>query len=88
MHKIWAALMSLLVLMVAACAPASTQSPTAEPPPQATPTAESVGDAGVGAASQAVSWLTLPLVNARTGETFTFADFSGRTVLARTVGTW
>ncbi len=87
MQKIWAALMSLLLLVVAACAPAST-TPTADDLTAPTPTAESAGNAGVGAASQTVSWLSLPLVNARTGETFTFADFSGKTVLARAVGTW
>lgn len=87
MQKTWAAFMSLL-LLIAACAPTtSTSTPTSEPA-MPTPTAESAGSAGVDAAVQSVSWLNLPLVNARTGETFTFADFSGKTILARTVGTW
>lgn len=33
-------------------------------------------------------WMTLPLTNARTGETFTLADFSGKTVLARAMALW
>jgi hypothetical protein len=87
MQKLRAALMSLL-LLVAACAPSTaTTSPTSEPIAP-TPTAEAAGSAGVDAAAQTVSWLNLPLVNARTGEAFTFADFGGKTVLARTVGTW
>lgn len=88
MQKIWAALMSLLLLLIAACAPSTTTLGPTAAPNSPTPTAESAGSAGVDAGAQAVSWLNLPLVNARTGETFTFADFSGKTVLARAVGTW
>lgn len=34
------------------------------------------------------AWHSLPLVNARTGETFTFADFDGRTVYVEPMATW
>ncbi|MCA9934115.1 MAG: TlpA family protein disulfide reductase [Ardenticatenaceae bacterium] len=34
------------------------------------------------------AWQELPLVNARTGETFTLADFSGKTVFVETMATW
>ncbi|MBE0690457.1 MAG: redoxin domain-containing protein, partial [Anaerolineae bacterium] len=34
------------------------------------------------------AWQTLPLVNARTGETFTFADFRGKTILVRAIAEW
>lgn len=34
------------------------------------------------------TWQTLPLVNARTGETFTFASFAGRTVFVEPMATW
>jgi hypothetical protein len=33
-------------------------------------------------------WLTLPLTNARTGETFTLADFAGKTVFVHPMATW
>lgn len=34
------------------------------------------------------AWQTLPLTNARTGETFTLGDFSGQTVLIEPMATW
>jgi len=34
------------------------------------------------------AWQTLPLVDARTGETFTFADFDGKTVFVEPMATW
>lgn len=34
------------------------------------------------------SWQILPIVNARTGETFTFADFAGQTVFVEPMATW
>jgi thiol-disulfide isomerase/thioredoxin len=60
---------------------------------------EAAGNTGVGVvatsvpppAAQAVNapaWLELPLVDARTGATFTLADFSGKTVLARGIAQW
>src|SRR5690349_17803814 len=33
-------------------------------------------------------WLNLTLVNARTGETFTLADFAGKTVYVEPMATW
>jgi len=38
--------------------------------------------------SSAPAWQTLPLVNARTGETFTLADFRGKTILIRAIAEW
>lgn len=34
------------------------------------------------------AWRTLPLTDARTGETFTLADFSGQTVFVEPMATW
>jgi len=34
------------------------------------------------------AWQTLPVTNARTGETFTFADFAGQTVFVEPMATW
>ncbi len=42
---------------------------------------------GTAEASQA-DWKTLPLVNARTGESFTLADFAGKTVYVEPMATW
>lgn len=36
----------------------------------------------------AQSWQELPLTNARTGETFTLADFAGKTVFVEPMATW
>jgi peroxiredoxin len=34
------------------------------------------------------AWLTVPFVDARTGESFTLADFSGKTVFVESMATW
>lgn len=34
------------------------------------------------------TWQTLPLINVRTGETFTFADFADKTVFVEPMATW
>ncbi|MDX2141005.1 MAG: hypothetical protein SF123_23185 [Chloroflexota bacterium] len=63
------------------------------------PTMESASSGGVGAvatsapaagaqSAAAPAWLDLPLVDARTGATFTLAEFSGKTVLARAMAQW
>lgn len=39
-------------------------------------------------AMAAPAWATLPLVNARTGETFTLADLSGKTLFVEPMATW
>ena len=38
--------------------------------------------------SMAAAWQQLVLTNARTGETFTFADFAGKTVFVEPMATW
>jgi hypothetical protein len=89
----WMALAAALVL--AACAPeaAPTAAPltnTAVPPTAgaAVPTAVApvaVPDSGVSARP---AWQSLPLVDARTGNTFTLADFEGRTVFVHPMAKW
>ncbi|NWF67797.1 MAG: TlpA family protein disulfide reductase [Chloroflexi bacterium] len=76
----------------------NTQPPSAAPTDQAvqsaeqaaTPTAEQAASADSEAAAAYVGpeWLNLPLVNARTGETFTLASFAGRTVFVEPMATW
>lgn len=34
------------------------------------------------------AWLTVPFINARTGETFTLGDFEGKTVFVESMATW
>lgn len=34
------------------------------------------------------AWASLPIINARTGETFTLADFAGKTVFVEPMATW
>ncbi|MDL1922074.1 TlpA family protein disulfide reductase [Chloroflexi bacterium CFX3] len=34
------------------------------------------------------AWMTIELVNAETGETFTLADFAGKTILVEPMATW
>lgn len=68
----------LIPLFLMACSPANTP---------VTPAGE------VNSQPEAVEnidpvWQTLPLVNARTGETFTLADFAGKTVFVETMATW
>ncbi len=69
--------------------------PTTEPtavPVVVEPTAEPVvvepTAAPVENAYNAPDWVNLPMVNARTGETFTLADFAGRTVFVEPMATW
>ncbi len=39
-------------------------------------------------ASAGPDWLTLPISDARTGDTFSFADFAGKTVYVEPMATW
>ncbi len=41
-----------------------------------------------GSMMELAAWQTLPLVDARTGESFTLADYSGRTVFVEPMATW
>lgn len=52
------------------------------------PTLEQQANAPQAAALNLPTWQTLPLTNARTGETFTFADFAGKTVFVEPMATW
>jgi thiol-disulfide isomerase/thioredoxin len=80
------------LVLVGACSPAATASTLA--PTQAiqqqdaTPTAETLAGGQNIAASGSPAWLTLPIVNAHTGETFTLADFAGKTVWVEPMATW
>ncbi len=104
-------LLSLILMVLAACAPAAqnvapTLAPTSAP---VEPTAVLVGPTSIpaepttvptpaesnSAAAQAETvtyngpaWANLPLVNAETGQTFTLADFAGKTVFVEPFATW
>jgi cytochrome oxidase Cu insertion factor (SCO1/SenC/PrrC family) len=62
-----------------------TQAAPAEP--TVAPTAEPAAQQAA-APADAPAWFALPLTDVRTGETFTFADFSGKTVLVRAMAEW
>ncbi len=54
----------------------------------ATEAASAQNAAPADAAYAGPAWASLPLVNARTGETFTLADFAGKTVYVHMMATW
>lgn len=60
--------------------PTATTAPTATSVPTEAPPATT--------AYNAPAWTTLPLTNARTGETFTLADFAGQVVYVEPMATW
>lgn len=98
MRKPFAILIGLILIAATACTAATSPTPTAtptEPPAAQAPTAEAMAAAPEQTAaetapdvSSAPAWQTLPLVNTRTGETFTLADFRGKTILIRAIAEW
>ena len=64
--------------------------PTVEPTPVPATIEPTVAptDIPVDNAYNAPAWTNLPLVNARTGESFTLADFAGLTVFVEPMATW
>jgi cytochrome oxidase Cu insertion factor (SCO1/SenC/PrrC family) len=102
--KVLLSVLLMMTVLGAACSPATTPSAptafpaTAEPTPQVeegAPTEVSTGSEAntppTNTPAPAVSlpaWQTTALVNARTGESFTFADFAGKTVYVEPMATW
>ncbi len=84
----------VLVLGVGACsalnpgssAPTTAPTATTAAPATAVPTAPSAPTDAPAASLPA--WQTIPLVDARTGETFTLSDFAGKTVYVEPMATW
>ncbi len=77
-----AALMAVLtVLAASACESSATSSNPGA-------TVGSGGTAGAGAASAASALVDLPLVDARTGATFTLAGYKGKAVYVENFATW
>lgn len=56
--------------------------------PDPSPTAEQVAEVQSAPAVERAAWHSLPLVNARSGETFTLASLGGKTVLVEPMATW
>lgn len=90
-----------VTLVIAACSGAAQSSVTIipptlppatdTPPPAATPEAQAAADAQPADTAAEVArpdWHRYELVNARTGEPFTLADFAGRTVWVEPMATW
>ena len=77
-----ALLACVVVLGAAACGSSGSTKTGAAP-------AASLGTASDGAAEPtAGSWMQLPLVDARTGATFTLADFKGKPLYVENFATW
>lgn len=89
----------LVPLVLAACAPAA-ESPTSLPEasptsPQAQPTVAPDGPSPVQTpaseeppSTERPLWQTLPLIDSRTGVSFTLGDFAGKTVFVEAMATW
>lgn len=92
MRIAWSALAAALLL--AACAPAAN--PTTVPatltpvPPTAAAAAPTVVSPSptMEAVDARPAWQSIVLQNARTGESFTMADFAGRTVFVHPMAKW
>jgi thiol-disulfide isomerase/thioredoxin len=90
--------MALLTLLLAACGsetivvtpvqPDPALDRTLPPPTAQLDAAPQPDGAAVGETAARPAWQTLPLVNARTGETFTLGDFAGRAVYVEPMATW
>lgn len=74
MTKVFSLLAALLALIVSACGGGF-------------PAAQSTTPVD-GAQSSAAGWQDVALRDVRTGETFTFADFAGRTVYVHPMARW
>lgn len=101
-------LLSLILVVLAACAPAAQNAVPTTVPVEATAvpvdptsipaeptTIPATADNAPVAVAQAETvayngptWANLPLVNAETGQTFTLADFAGKTVFVEPFATW
>lgn len=66
----------------------STQTATDTTTSNTTDTTNNTDTTASTTTSTTPTWQTLPIVNARTGETFTFADFAGKTVFVEPMATW
>jgi thiol-disulfide isomerase/thioredoxin len=84
----------LLMLLVACTPPTASQlqpSPTtqvASSPVPADSSAASASSAVDEPGYNAPAWANLPLTDARTGESFTLADYAGKTVFVEPMATW
>lgn len=72
---------ALTVIVISACASSATSSSPGA-------TAGSGGTAGAGTSSGASALVDLPLVDARTGATFTLAGYKGQAVYVENFATW
>jgi thiol-disulfide isomerase/thioredoxin len=88
--RLFGSLLMAAVLFVAATplltSPAQA-SPASMPPPQPALTKEGSGQAAAPTVERPV-WHSLPLVDTRTGQAFTLAEFAGKTVYVESMATW
>ncbi len=74
----------LFVILIAACS--SAPSPTDQPTDAAQTESPLESVARIG--SERPAWLTMPLINANTSQTFTLSDFPNQTVYVELMATW
>lgn len=67
---------------------AAAQPATAQPAAEQPEAAQNNPAADAGSAYSAPAWTQIALTNARTGESFTLADFAGKTVYVHMMATW
>jgi membrane protein implicated in regulation of membrane protease activity len=90
LRRILTLLSALVALLLLAACGGSRNAPTPTNAPAPTPNAETTAQASApgGVAYQGADWTRLPLTDARTGQTFTLADFAGKTVFVHPMARW
>jgi len=92
----YSSLLGLLIPLLAACSlgqpasiePVSVSDEVVIPAEEVIPATLAESAAQEAGGSQRPTWQTLSLTNAHTGQTFSFADFAGKTVLVEPMATW
>lgn len=83
------ALLIVAALIVSACAQQpATPAPPMQEPEESLATTEQAAPLEESTAAERPAIQTVPLTNVRTGETFTLADFAGKTVLVEPMASW
>ncbi|MGB3558745.1 MAG: TlpA disulfide reductase family protein [Geitlerinemataceae cyanobacterium] len=76
------------IVFLGACAAEPDTNPQVGAEDATTPSAVAQNATDTPAAESTASLTQLPLTNAKTGESFTLADYSGQTVLVKPMATW
>ncbi|MDX1995295.1 MAG: hypothetical protein SF029_23125 [bacterium] len=88
LRRILTLLSALVALLLLAACGGSRSTPTPTNAPTREPEATTQASAPGSVAYQGADWTRLPLTDARTGQTFTLADFAGKTVFVHPMARW